>query len=371
MLSRAFLAATAERTVESVPLAGIAGAARRAGTRGTRATAALASLEAPAVAALGLGGWCLGFVFKGLVGFTSVVPSLSMFPTMDIGDLVFVDLVTYRARQPRAGDICIFLAPEKRGRRGRRGRHGTAASAGAAAPHDGGDPLDAGVESASRGAPTPGPSGLDRLKGIFWGDKLGKRIVAVGGDTVEVCNGVLYVNDVALDERYLHEKPRYSMRRRVVPAGEVFVLGDNRNFSEDSHVFGSLPVDRCLGRVGACMWPPPRMRILLDHTSAAQGRKETMRTADVERARRRLSEHSATHRVANGVDSFARAIPFAELCEAIGCCEMDGRELDLVERYEVAPAQDAPASTYVPRVASVSSAWSGSNWSFTLACAPP
>jgi signal peptidase I len=95
-----------------------------------------------------------------------------------------------------------------------------------------------------------------------------KRVIAVEGETVEIkgddgagnpslyCGGCgVYVNGVKLDEPYVRETPNYSMPPTTVPAGHVFVLGDNRRNSSDSHVWGTLAVERIVGTAFAAFWP--------------------------------------------------------------------------------------------------------------------
>lgn len=74
------------------------------------------------------------------------------------------------------------------------------------------------------------------------GEALIKRVVAVAGDVVEVKDGSLYINGQRRDEPFINEKARYELTPQRVPEGTVFVLGDNRNYSFDSHYWGFLPV---------------------------------------------------------------------------------------------------------------------------------
>ena len=75
-----------------------------------------------------------------------------------------------------------------------------------------------------------------------------KRVVAVGGDTVQVRRGALYVNGARVREEYLRSPTSYAMPRLVVPQGHLFVLGDNRADSRDSHFWGPLQSSYVLGR---------------------------------------------------------------------------------------------------------------------------
>ncbi|MEN9279418.1 MAG: signal peptidase I, partial [Gloeomargarita sp. DG_1_4_bins_134] len=84
-----------------------------------------------------------------------------------------------------------------------------------------------------------------------------KRVVALPGETVEVRDGQVWVNGVPLPEPYRAEAADYAWGPAVVPAGCVFVLGDNRNASNDSHVWGFLDERLILGRAWMRFWPWP------------------------------------------------------------------------------------------------------------------
>ena len=91
-----------------------------------------------------------------------------------------------------------------------------------------------------------------------------KRVIGVGGDTVEVGDGQVFVNGVALDEPYLFRNDAGVVEpteagdqtRWVVPAGELFVMGDHRQVSEDGRFFGPIPVASVIGRGVVRYWPP-------------------------------------------------------------------------------------------------------------------
>ena len=77
------------------------------------------------------------------------------------------------------------------------------------------------------------------------------------GDTIEVQNGVVRVNGAPVNEPYIAAAPTYSSSW-VVPEGQFFVLGDNRNNSSDSHALGFLPEDNILGKALLVYWPPSK-----------------------------------------------------------------------------------------------------------------
>ena len=69
-----------------------------------------------------------------------------------------------------------------------------------------------------------------------------KRVVALGGETVKIENGIVYVNDVPLEENYIKEPPRNDMEEVLVPVGYVFVMGDNRNNSSDARFWKNMAI---------------------------------------------------------------------------------------------------------------------------------
>ena len=86
-----------------------------------------------------------------------------------------------------------------------------------------------------------------------------KRVIALPGETIAVRDGKVYVNGEPLEEGYIAEPPRYTYPfnagEYTVPEGNVFVMGDNRNNSSDSHVFGPVPLDRVIGKAFFSYWP--------------------------------------------------------------------------------------------------------------------
>ncbi len=136
----------------------------------------------------------------------------SMYPTFKSGEFVLVYRWAYHFASPQRGDIVIFH-PE-----------------------------------AFPGAPRRASQ-----------DEYIKRIIGLPGETVTVRDGRVFINNVPIEEPYIAEPPRYRGVWRV-PPGQVFVLGDNRNDSTDSHVFGPVPLDRIVGRAVLVYWPPSAWR---------------------------------------------------------------------------------------------------------------
>ena len=82
-----------------------------------------------------------------------------------------------------------------------------------------------------------------------------KRVIGLPGDEVVIEDGMVIVNGVVLDEPYIREAPRYEYSG-IVPEGEYFVLGDNRNNSSDSHSWSFLPKENIVGKSLFIYWPP-------------------------------------------------------------------------------------------------------------------
>ena len=86
-----------------------------------------------------------------------------------------------------------------------------------------------------------------------------KRVIATPGDELEIRGGRVFVNGDRIDEPYIAAPPNYRIPPTVVPDGQLFVLGDNRNESLDSHVWGFLPEDQLVAHVFARYWPLDRI----------------------------------------------------------------------------------------------------------------
>lgn len=139
------------------------------------------------------------------------IPSGSMEDTIETGDMIFSEKVSYYFRDPEAGDIVTFEDPQIAGR------------------------------------------------------ILVKRVIATGGQTVDLVDGQVVVDGVALDEPYTDGKPSYPLSSSTVtypytvPEGYLWVMGDNRTNSQDSRFFGAVPEDSVTGRGVFVYWPLNRI----------------------------------------------------------------------------------------------------------------
>lgn len=148
------------------------------------------------------------------------IPSLSMYPTFDVGDQLAVEKVTKRIRPFNRNEVVVFNPPESFRE----------------------------IMSSNYGVETKKSK-----------EALIKRIVAIEGDEVKVRNGKLLVNNVKQDEPFTAEDAAYEFGPVLVPPGKVLVLGDNRNHSLDGHIWGFLPKENVIGRAVFIYWPPWRI----------------------------------------------------------------------------------------------------------------
>ncbi len=150
----------------------------------------------------------LALLIRTFVAEPRFIPSDSMIPTLEIGDRLVVEKVSYRFRPPAYGDIVVF------------------------------DP----------------PSQL-RMQGYAKDQAFIKRVIGTPGHVVQIQNGKVYLDDQVLQEPYIAEPPTYSWGPAIIPDNTVFVMGDNRNNSNDSHVWGCLPVKNIIGRAWFRFYP--------------------------------------------------------------------------------------------------------------------
>lgn len=143
------------------------------------------------------------------------IPSNSMEPTLKVGDRLVVEKVSYRFHPPQRGDIVVFEPPEQL--------------------------LQFGY----------------RKQQVFI-----KRVIGLPGQRIAVISGRVWVNDQPLEEPYVAAAPTYQFPAVQVPPGTLFVMGDNRNNSNDSHVWGFLPMGNIVGRAWFRFYPLDRIGFL-------------------------------------------------------------------------------------------------------------
>ncbi|BAZ45845.1 signal peptidase I [Chondrocystis sp. NIES-4102] len=154
----------------------------------------------------------LAFLIRVFIAEPRYIPSESMFPTLETGDRLVVEKVAYKFHPPNKGDIIVFEPPA---------------------------PL--------------------RLLGYEKNQAFIKRAIATGGETVAIKDGVVYINNQPLSEDYIAAPPEYELMPVTVPAGQLFVMGDNRNNSNDSHIWGFLPTENVIGHAILRFWPLNRI----------------------------------------------------------------------------------------------------------------
>lgn len=135
------------------------------------------------------------------------VENISMLPTLHAGEFLLVNRLAYKQGEYERGDIVIFHNPNN-------------------------------------------PS-----------EDYIKRLIGIPGDVIDIQNGMVTINGIVLNEPYLIEPTNYDGLWEV-PEGFLFVLGDNRNNSYDSHSWGYLPQQNMVGKAFVIYWPPDDMRII-------------------------------------------------------------------------------------------------------------
>jgi len=140
------------------------------------------------------------------------IPSDSMVPTLAVGDRLVIEKVSYRLQSPMQGDIVVFRPPA-----------------------------------------------ILQDLGYRNDQAFIKRIIGEPGQIIQVTAGQVIVDETPLSETYIAAPPNYEMPAVQVPPGHVFVMGDNRNNSNDSHVWGFLPQENIVGRAIFRFYPFDRI----------------------------------------------------------------------------------------------------------------
>lgn len=135
------------------------------------------------------------------------VDGFSMVPTLQSGELVVVNKLAYKWNEPETGDIVVFQYPR--------------------------DPEQEYI----------------------------KRVIGTAGDTVRIEDGQVYVNDTPIFEPYISTPTSYE-NEWIIPQDSIFVLGDNRNNSSDSHSWGPVPMNLVIGKAFVVYWPPDRWGLI-------------------------------------------------------------------------------------------------------------
>ena len=92
-----------------------------------------------------------------------------------------------------------------------------------------------------------------------------KRIVGLPGETIEIRDGGVYINGVKLDEPYIKEPPSYVDQHKILP-NHYYVLGDNRNHSNDSHTGWTVPRENILGKTWITIWPLDKLGLVATYS---------------------------------------------------------------------------------------------------------
>ncbi len=140
------------------------------------------------------------------------IPSDSMAPTLAVGDRVVVEKVSYYFRPPADGEIVVFEPP-----------------------------------------PQLQAQGYQASQAFI------KRVVGTAGEWLAVQEQTVLVNGEPQQEDYIAEPPAYQLGPVVIPPHYLFVMGDNRNNSNDSHLWGLLPERNVIGRATFRFWPLGRL----------------------------------------------------------------------------------------------------------------
>jgi signal peptidase I len=158
----------------------------------------------------------LALLIRTFIAEPRLIPSESMYPTLHTGDRLVVEKVSYRFHPPETGDIVVFETPPELQRRG-----------------------------------------YDKNQAFI------KRIIGKPGEVISVANGKVYLNGQPLQEDYIAEPPNQPFPTVKIPEDEFFVMGDNRNDSNDSRYWGFLPQQNLIGRATFRFWPLDRIGLIL------------------------------------------------------------------------------------------------------------
>jgi signal peptidase I len=178
----------------------------------------------------------LALVIQAFVVKPYQIPTGSMVPTLEVGQRVLVQRVSYHFSDPEIGDIVVFHPPK-----------------GAETETCGLDPLPSGEACPE---PVDQPSDTNFIK----------RVVATPGDTLSIKDGHAIVNGEPIPDDFI--KPcgagaNCNLPKEItIPPDHYFMMGDNRGASDDSRFWGPIPKDWIIGKAFATYWPLNRIGIL-------------------------------------------------------------------------------------------------------------
>ena len=158
---------------------------------------------------------CLALVIRTFVAEPRYIPSDSMLPTLHTGDRLVVEKISYLFHPPQFGDIIVFQPPIELQRRG-----------------------------------------------YLKDQAFIKRVIGKPGEIITVAEGKVYLNGQPLLEDYIAEPPNQPFPPVQVPSDEFFVMGDNRNDSNDSRYWGFLPRKNIIGHAVFRFWPFNRIGLI-------------------------------------------------------------------------------------------------------------
>jgi signal peptidase I len=193
---------------------------------------ARATLRAVVITAL------VAVILRAFVVLPFYIPSASMEPTLDINDKIFVSRLAYDLHPIHRGDIVVFVAPPSEQPR---------------------------LTPMHLGLPLQWLRDVGKFIGVIHSRKVDfvKRVIGLPGDVIEARDGHVYIDDHELVEPYLPRGTTTSdFGPIVVPPGHLWVMGDNRDNSSDSRVFGPIPESSVIGRAFIRIWPLNRLAFI-------------------------------------------------------------------------------------------------------------
>lgn len=158
---------------------------------------------------------CLALFIRTFIAEPRYIPSDSMLPTLYTGDRLVVEKISYKFHPPETGDIIVFQPP---------------------------------LELQRRGYPKD--------------QAFIKRVIGEPGEVITVVKGKVYLNGQPLQEDYIAEPANQPFPPVTVPKDEFFVMGDNRNDSNDSRYWGFLPRKNIIGKAIFRFWPLDRIGLI-------------------------------------------------------------------------------------------------------------